>query len=253
MARRRGGAAARVRIAGIPLRLRASWLIVAAAIVLLFGPQVARIFPELGAGAYAVALAYAGLLLVSVLAHELAHALSARAFGWPSTEIELNLWGGHTEFLAADSTPTKSLAVSLAGPAANLVIAGIGWWLIETFTPVGVLGMLASVTVLMNFLVGVFNLLPGLPLDGGRLVESTVWAVTGSQRRGALAAGWAGRVVVAGLVVAAVWLLIGDGGTNLVVVVVAAMVSFFLWQGASDTVAAARAGLRRERREGRGR
>lgn len=253
MARRRGGSAARIRILGIPLRLRASWLIVAAAIVLIFGPQVDRIF-DLGVAAYAVALAYAGLLLVSVLAHELAHALSARAFGWPPTEIELNLWGGHTEFLAGDSTPTKSLAVSLAGPAANLVIAGIGWWLIETFTPVGVLGMLASVTVLMNFLVGVFNLLPGLPLDGGRLVESTVWAATGSRLRGALAAGWAGRVVVAGLVLAAVWLLIADGGgTNLVVVVVAAMVSFVLWQGASDTVAAARAGLRRERGEERGR
>lgn len=246
MAARRGFTL--VRIAGIPIRFQYSWFLVTAVIVVIFGPQVSRIFPEIGLGAYAVALGYALLLMVSVLAHELAHALSAKVFGWPSTEIELNLWGGHTQFIAHDATPGKSLAVSLAGPASNLVIAGVGWYLIQTLDPSGVTGLLADVTVLVNFLVGLFNLLPGNPLDGGRLVESVVWQITGDQDRGMLAAGWAGRLVV-GLVVGFVmWqVLVAGPNTNLVLVVVATMICFFLWQGAGESIRIARTRLQRQR------
>ena len=246
MAARRGFTL--VRIAGIPIRFQYSWFLVTAVIVVIFGPQVSRIFPEIGLGAYAVALGYALLLMVSVLAHELAHALSAKVFGWPSTEIELNLWGGHTQFIAHDATPGKSLAVSLAGPASNLVIAGVGWYLIQTLEPSGVTGLLADVTVLVNFLVGLFNLLPGNPLDGGRLVESVVWQITGDQDRGMLAAGWAGRLVV-GLVVGFVmWqVLVAGPNTNLVLVVVATMICFFLWQGAGESIRIARTRLQRQR------
>lgn len=246
MAARRGFTL--VRVAGIPIRFQYSWFLVTAVIVVIFGPQVSRIFPEIGLGAYAVALGYALLLMVSVLAHELAHALSAKVFGWPSTEIELNLWGGHTQFIAHDATPGKSLAVSLAGPASNLVIAGVGWYLIQTLEPSGVTGLLADVTVLVNFLVGLFNLLPGNPLDGGRLVESVVWQITGDQDRGMLAAGWAGRLVV-GLVVGFVmWqVLVAGPNTNLVLVVVATMICFFLWQGAGESIRIARARLQRQR------
>lgn len=239
---------ARMRIAGVPVRFRASWFLVSGAIVLLFGPQVQRIFPELGLLAYAVALGYALLLMLSVLAHELAHALAARSFGWPATEIELNLWGGHTEFLAHRATPVKSLAVSLAGPAANLVIAGLGWYFSGLFELTGVAALLVQVTVLVNFMVGVFNLLPGLPLDGGRIVESAVWGATGSQDRGLRAAGWGGRVVVVLLLSGlAVLVITGVREISLVVVVVAVMVSFFLWQGASESIKVANARLSRSR------
>lgn len=239
---------ARMRIAGVPVRFRASWFLVSGAIVLLFGPQVQRIFPELGLLAYAVAFGYALLLMLSVLAHELAHALAARSFGWPATEIELNLWGGHTEFLAHRATPVKSLAVSLAGPAANLVIAGLGWYFSGLFELTGVAALLVQVTVLVNFMVGVFNLLPGLPLDGGRIVESAVWGATGSQDRGLRAAGWGGRVVVVLLLSGlAVLVITGVREISLVVVVVAVMVSFFLWQGASESIKVANARLSRSR------
>ncbi|GAA1159693.1 site-2 protease family protein [Nesterenkonia sandarakina] len=237
-----------IRVAGVPVRFRASWFLISAAIVALFGPQVQRIFPELGALAYLVALGYAVLLMVSVLAHELAHALAARSFGWPTTEIELNLWGGHTEFLAHRATPAKSLAVSLAGPAANLVIAGVGFYLSGALDLTGVTAMLVQVTVLVNFFVGIFNLLPGLPLDGGRIVESAVWAATGNQDRGMRAAGWAGRVVVVLLLAGLAAVVIsGAREVSLVVVVVTVMVSFFLWQGASETVRVANARLGRAR------
>jgi Zn-dependent protease len=237
-----------IRIAGVPVRFRASWFLVSAVIVLLFGPQVQRIFPELGLTAYLVALGYALLLMLSVLAHELAHALAARSFGWPATEIELNLWGGHTEFIAHRATPVKSLAVSLAGPAINLVIAGLGWYVAGLFDLNPVAALLVQVTVLVNFMVGIFNLLPGLPLDGGRIVESVVWGATGSQDRGMRAAGWAGRVVVVILLAGlAVVVITGAAEISLIVIVVAVMVSFFLWQGASESVRVANARLQRSR------
>lgn len=236
------------RLAGAPVNLQYSWFLVSAAIVVLFGPQVEGIFPALGLAAYGVAFAYALILLLSVLAHEVAHALTARALGWPPTEIELNLWGGHTQFNVGVPSPSTSLSIALAGPAANLAIAGIGWFLITVFEPLGVVGMLASMTVLMNFLVGVFNALPGLPLDGGRIVESAVWAATGDQDRGTLAAGWAGRfVVLLVLGVVTAMLAVDLQRINLIVVVIVVMVSVVLWLGASDAIRHARARLRHRR------
>ena len=236
------------RLAGAPVRLQYSWFVVSAAIVVLFGPQVQGLFPMLGPAAYAVAFAYALILLISVLSHEVAHALTARAMGWPPTEIELNLWGGHTQFNVGVPAPSTSLSIALAGPAANLAIAGVGWFLITVFEPLGVIGMLASMTVLMNFLVGVFNALPGLPLDGGRIVESAVWAATGDQDKGTLAAGWAGRLVVLVVLGAVLAVLAADlQRINVIVVMIAVMVSVVLWLGASDAIRQARARLRHRR------
>ncbi|MDO5492107.1 MAG: hypothetical protein Q4F53_00660 [Nesterenkonia sp.] len=237
---RRRGALTLGRIAGAPVLLRPSWFLVAAALVLLFGPQVARIFPELGALAYAVALGYAAALLLSVLIHEAAHALTATAFGWPPVAVELNIWGGHTEFVARGATPGRSVAVAMAGPAANLAVAGLCAAVLQLQTVTGVAALLLWVVVVLNLLVGGFNALPGLPLDGGRLVESAVWAATGDQDRGTLAAGWAGRLLVVGLLAAvAIWVLL-DPGRSLLLVVLAVMMAFVLWQGAGEAVRGAR-------------
>ena len=80
-------------IAGAPVRLSWSWLLIAAAITLAFGPQIQRALPSIGGGAYGVALGYAVLLALSVLVHEAAHALTGRAFGQRTEEIALTLWG----------------------------------------------------------------------------------------------------------------------------------------------------------------
>ena len=184
------------RLVGVPVYLSWNWLLIAGFVVLLFGPQVARLFPELGIGAYGIAFLYAVLLALSVLVHELAHAVSARAFGWPAQEIVLNLWGGHTQFGAFQATPGRSLVTALAGPAANVLIALAGTLIAAVAPPEGVARLLLDILVYANWLVALFNVLPGLPLDGGRIVESAVWAITGSQDKGTLAAGWAGRGIV---------------------------------------------------------
>ena len=184
------------RIAGIPVILTWPWFLVTVIIAVFFGPRVEANFPGIGIGAYVVALGYALLLALSVLIHEFAHALSARAFGWPTRRIVLNLWGGHTQFEHFSSSPGRSLAVALAGPASNFLLALVSWGIILISEQGTVVDLLANTLFWANLILAVFNVLPGLPLDGGRIVESAVWKATGSQDRGTIAAGWTGRIIV---------------------------------------------------------
>lgn len=233
------------RILGIPVVLAWSWFIIAAFVVIVFGPQVADLYPALGPGAYGVAFAYAVLLAGSVLIHEMAHALSARRFGWPTTRIVLNLWGGHTQFENFAASPGRSLIVALAGPAANLVLALLGWGALLLVEPTGVANLLANILIWANFLVAAFNVLPGLPLDGGRIVESAVWRATGSQEKGTVAAGWSGRVISVGIVAAVVLIpLLAGSQPGTVTVIVAVVMGGFLWLGASSAISNARMRLR---------
>ncbi len=128
------------RIAGIPVILAYSWFIIAAFTVIAFGPVLQSDYPRLGVTAFFVAFAYALLLLISVLAHELAHALTAKLFHWPTEKIVLNLWGGHTEFQSFTASPGRSVLVAMAGPAANFVLAGAGWLLLTGGDLTGVAG-----------------------------------------------------------------------------------------------------------------
>ncbi len=232
-------------IFGVPVVLAWSWFLITAVIVFVFGPRVAVGFPGIGWAAYGIALGYAVLLAASVLVHELAHAVSARAFGWPTTRIVLNLWGGHTQFEQFNASPGRSLIVALVGPAANFLLAVLGWSLLGLSEPGSVGRLLADTLIWANLLLAVFNVLPGLPLDGGRIVESIVWKYTGNQERGTVAAGWAGRILVIFLLGFLVILLLVQGRTpDIMLTVVAVIMGAFLWNGASTAISQARLRLR---------
>jgi Zn-dependent protease len=181
-------------IAGVPVYIGGSWAILGVIIVGLVGPGLARDRPDLGVLAYGVAALYALLLLLAVLVHEAAHAGAALAFGMRVHRVVADLWGGHTAFDAAQSTPRTSAVVAVVGPLANLALGGLAWVLLLA-TPDGVAYSLVSAFALLNVALALFNLLPGLPLDGGQLVEAAVWQATGRRGRGRIAAGWCGRVV----------------------------------------------------------
>ena len=209
--------------------------------MIAYGPVLQTNNPRLGVTAFFVAFAYALLLLISVLAHELAHALTAKLFHWPTEKIVLNLWGGHTQFQSFTASPGRSVLVAMAGPAANFVLAGAGWLLLSYGDLSGVADILANIFVWANLLIGIFNVLPGLPLDGGRLVESAVWKATGSQDKGTIAAGWAGRIIVIAL---ALWFivlpLLSGARPDISFTLITALVGSFLWMGASAAIQQAR-------------
>ena len=225
------------RIAGIPVILAYSWFLIAAFTVIVYGPVLQQRNPALGATAYTVAFAYALLLLISVLVHELAHALTAKIYGWPTQKIVLNLWGGHTQFENFTATPGRSVLVALAGPAANFALAG-GAWLVLSAASLGTVAeLLTNIFMWANFVIGVFNVLPGLPLDGGRIVESAVWKATGNQAKGTVAAGWAGRIIVVGL---GFWFiarpLLAGEPPEFSLLMITILVGGFLWMGASASI-----------------
>ncbi|GAA1338853.1 site-2 protease family protein [Arthrobacter roseus] len=241
---RRGGISLG-RIASVPIVLAYSWFLIAAYVVVVFGPRVSTQFPAIGVTAYLVAFAYAILLMLSVLVHELAHALSARAFGWPTDKIVLTLWGGHTQFSGFVATPGRSVIMAMAGPAANAVIAFVGWLILPLFDPGSVGSLLVNILVWANILIAAFNVLPGLPLDGGRMVESLVWKATGSQHKGTIAAGWAGRVIVVVMVLGLLVVpLLRGGAPDLTVLIITLLVGGFMWMGASSAIYAAHIYLR---------
>lgn len=229
-------------ILGTPIILANSWFLIAAATVIFFGPQLTNAYPALAWRGYLVAFAYSLLLLFSVFVHELAHALTAKMYGWPTHKIVLNLWGGHTEFDFDKATPGKAVVVAFAGPLTNLILAALAYPLVHSL-PVpttmweAVVGILANIFMWANLLIGFFNVLPGLPLDGGRLVESIVWKATGSLEKGTVAAGWAGRIIVVLLValVIGVPLLQGDQ-PSITNTLIALLLAGFLWAGATASI-----------------
>lgn len=233
-------------VAGVPIYVSWSWWFFAALITILFQPTFAQALPGSSTGwTWAVAAFFALIMFGTVLLHELAHALAALSFRWKVNEITLNFWGGVTTYQHATEgkpqTPLRSLVVAIVGPISNLLVAGIAWVLLQSLIePSGTTQVLLMVTVWTNVLIGVFNLLPGLPLDGGRVVESAVWAATGSRARGMKAAGWSGRAIVILLLIGGIIVpLLQTGDISLFAVLIVILIGTMLWQAASATIQAA--------------
>ena len=226
-------------IGSVPVYLGWSWLLMGGLIVFIVGPGSAQAHgPVTG---YGIAVVYALALLLSVLAHEAAHAVTARAFGHTVHRVVADLWGGHTAFEAARSTPATAAAIAVVGPLTNAVIA-IVCLVASTVLGSGIPGLVLGGIAFVNGALAVLNLLPGLPLDGGQIVEAGVWAVTRDQGRARVVAGVLGRglVVVIVVVVIGVPLLAGRS-PQLTTVLWTALVGSFLWTGATSAIAHGRA------------
>ena len=203
------------RVRGIPLRIHPTWFLILLAATWAFERHYRQILattlPE--AGLWLVALATALLLFVSVLLHELGHALVALSQGVRVRSITLFLLGGVASVERECPTALGALAVALAGPLVSLTLALA---LLAGVHPAAhqsvVLGEILTQLGMLNLVLALFNLLPGLPLDGGLVVKALVWQVTGSRRRGLVVANGCGRFLsFLALGLGAVLLLRGGG------------------------------------------
>ena len=222
---------------GVPVDVTPAWFLVAALITWGFASTVDRAVPGLGPWRYAVSLAFALLLYLSVLVHELSHTVLALRSGLPVRRISLHVLGGVSEIEKPAPTPRAEAGIALAGPLVSLVLAGVGFLAGEVLDPGSVGRLLARALMLSNLLVGLFNLLPGLPLDGGRALSAAVWRATGRRHTGTLVAGWLGRGLAL-LVLGAPFAVaeVRRGGMSLVDVVWAALLGTFLWVGAGQAI-----------------
>jgi Zn-dependent protease/CBS domain-containing protein len=221
---------------GIPVYVSPYWFVIAGVFILIYANDLSTSLN--GSLRYIVAAAFVVELYVSVLVHELLHAVVARGFGLPVRRIMLYPLSGATEIERDAPTPGREFAVAAAGPALNLVLGGLGWGLAQV-APYGVTGVLIRQLMFVNLIVAAFNLLPGLPLDGGRMLRAVIWKVTGRPGQATIAAAWVGRILALGLLAIPFFsgsLVGGDIVSTLWVVVIAA----FMWTGASQSIKATR-------------
>ena len=229
--------------AGAPVILARSWILAAAVLTVLFAPTVRGFgFGLDPVATYAVSFSFVVLLFVSVFLHELAHGYVARANGLRVHEFAITLWGGHTAFAGAGASARVSALVAVVGPLTNIVLAAGAWAAAQAVGTTGLLVALLYSAAFSNAFVGVFNLVPGLPLDGGRVLEAVVWRVTGDRYRGTVVAGWAGRLVAVALVVWTIGLPLSRGAQpGLFSIMWSVLIAGFLWSGATSAMTGAAA------------
>ena len=194
------------KIFGIDIYIHISWVII---LVLLTWSLAVGWFPVLYHGFSAVTYWVLGfiaavLLFVSVLLHELAHSVVARARGLPVKNITLYIFGGVSNIEKEPGSPGIEFQIAVVGPLTSLligVLAFVLFFLLGQYSPA--LGAILWYLGLANILLGIFNLIPGFPLDGGRVLRSIVWKIDGNLRR-------ATRIVtVVGQIIAYLFILVG--------------------------------------------
>jgi Zn-dependent protease len=221
---------------GIPVYVSPYWFIIAGVFIVIYANDLSSTLS--GSSRYLVAAAFVVLLYLSVLVHELSHSVVALGFGLPVRRILLYPLGGISEIEREPQTPGREFLVSAAGPALSIVLGVAGWGLTFVVSH-GVSGELVRQLMYANFIVGIFNLLPGLPLDGGRMLRAVVWKLTGKPATATIAAAWVGRALAVALLVIPFYsgrLAGGDMVSTLWVVVIAA----FMWIGAGQSIRATR-------------
>ncbi len=176
-----GGVITLFRLRGIPVRIHVSWLAIVALITWsLSVGYFPQIVPELPlATHWAQGFLAALLLFVSVFLHELSHALMARRYGIPVADITLHVFGGLSRLTREPERPGIEFAVAVVGPLTSLAIAGalaLVQMLVEL--PVAIAAVMRYL-ILVNAVVGAFNLAPGFPLDGGRVLRAALWKAKG--------------------------------------------------------------------------
>lgn len=215
------------KIFGININIDWSWLL----IVLLITWNLATAFGETHSNwglslRWGTALAAALLFFASVLAHELAHSLMARAQGMSVRSITLFLFGGVSNIQRHPPSPRAEFLLTIVGPITSLVLgvifivlSGVGLSSAALGTvisdPKEAIAQLSPLTTLLlwlgpvNILVGVFNMIPGFPLDGGRIVRSIFWAITDNLRRATRWASWLGQAVAWGMITLGISMIFG--------------------------------------------
>jgi Zn-dependent protease/CBS domain-containing protein len=193
------------RIAGIALEINVSWLII---LVLLTVSLAVSWFPQAAPGYppgtyWGVGFLSAVLLFVAVLVHELAHSLVARARGLPVKSITLFIFGGISNLEQDPPSPGVEFQVTVVGPLSSLIIAALCWVIALAMKGVPLIGAVLGYLAITNALLAFFNLIPGFPLDGGRVLRAMLWKFTGSLRT---ATRWATRV---SQVIAFLFILVG--------------------------------------------
>ncbi|MGL5795939.1 MAG: site-2 protease family protein [Waterburya sp.] len=180
---------------GIPFFINPSWFFVLGLVTWSYGSNLTQ-FPELtGLMPWVLGLVAALLLFSSVLAHELGHSFVAIAQGIPVKSITLFIFGGLATLEKESETPLQAFLVAIAGPLVSVLLFGLFSIMVATLPLTAPLTAIISLLAYINLVLALFNMIPGLPLDGGNVLKSIVWKITGNPNKGVIFAGRVGQVI----------------------------------------------------------
>ncbi|MBN3909630.1 MAG: site-2 protease family protein [Nostoc sp. NMS1] len=180
---------------GIPFYIHPSWFLVLGLVTWSYSSGLAAQFPQLSAGfALLLGLMTALMLFASVVAHELGHSFVAIRQGIDVKSITLFIFGGLASLEKESKTPGEAFWVAIAGPMVSLLLFGILTAIGVTTTASGPLAAILGVLASVNLALALFNLIPGLPLDGGNILKAIVWKVTGNPYKGVTFASRVGQI-----------------------------------------------------------
>ncbi|HEU4573039.1 MAG TPA: site-2 protease family protein [Candidatus Limnocylindrales bacterium] len=206
------------RIFGFEIRLHLSWVPILAFLTLSVLAELQTLDPSApSVESWAIAVLVSAGFLASVLVHELAHALVARRRGIAGGPITLFFFGGTASVELEASRPDDEIRIAAAGPIASLLLAAVLVVLAAATDatdsePVAIVGSAALILGALNGIVGLINLVPGFPLDGGRVLRAIVWGRTNDERTGTRAAAVGGRLAGWGLTLIGIVVAVaGDG------------------------------------------
>lgn len=204
------------KILGIPIGLDYSWflvfILVTWSLATSYFPQAFRQWPV--ALYWGVSLATAILFFVSVLLHELGHSVVALRYKIPVRSITLFVFGGVAQIASEPPNAAAEFWIAIAGPLVSFALAGVFGALQYLSFGLSPVLALARYLAVINGTLGLFNLIPGFPLDGGRVFRAIVWGVTHNFRRATRIAATLGRGIAFVFILAGVWLVVSGNLAN---------------------------------------
>ncbi len=194
------------RVFGIPIYVHPSWFIIFALITFSLATQFAQQHPHwTQAQHWTLGIFTSLLFFCSVLFHELSHSVVAQAYKIPVVSITLFVFGGVAAISREPARARQEFNIAIAGPLSSYLLAAGFWLLTRIFPASEMLGALAGWLAQINFGLATFNLLPGFPLDGGRILRGIVWAVTGDYARATRFASTGGKLLAYVMIVTGLW------------------------------------------------
>lgn len=226
-------------VAGVELRVGNSWFLIVGLLAFVLAPRIKAQAPDIGNWAYLMGAGLAVLLYASVLLHEISHAVAGLAFSMQVHSINLHFLGGATEIEGEATTPWREFVIAVVGPLTSLAIGALALASVDLFDD-GLVRLAVASLAGANLVVGVLNLVPGLPLDGGRVLQAAVWGVSGKRSAGVVVAAWGGRLAAIAALSYPFLLPAFGYQARLIDYLMAFVLAAFLWAGASQALTAAK-------------
>jgi Zn-dependent protease len=226
------------RFFGVPIYFAPSWLIIAALLTFYYAPLIDEVVTGISTStAYLLGFAFAVLFALCVLAHELGHTAVSLMLHSPVRRVVIFLLGGVSEIERDPVRPRDEFLIAAAGPLVSLLLSAAAFGGYQLLASDSALGVLVVLLFWSNLVVALFNLLPGLPLDGGRLLRAGVWAMARNRLVGTRISAWTGRFVAVGIAVGG--LVLDNRNWGLTAGLFGVALGAYMWFGAGQSLRAA--------------